>query len=69
MEAGATLTGALLEQNLVDELIVYQAPVVMGDGARGLFHLPRLQEMADRIPLKPVDMRRIGGDLSQKSDP
>lgn len=63
VEAGASLTGALLEQDLLDELIVYQAPVIMGDGARSLFQLPLLQKMADRIPLKLMDMRRIGSDI------
>lgn len=73
VEAGATLSGALLEQELIDELIIYQAPVVMGDGARGLFHLPSLQTMGDRIPLKLIEMRRVGGDIrfilnKEKSD-
>ena len=40
VEAGATLNGALLNAGLVDELILYLAPVLMGDAARGLFVLP-----------------------------
>lgn len=63
VEAGPTLTGALLLDGLIDELILYQAPIIMGDSARGLFHLPRLQSMQDRIELKLVECRRIGADL------
>ncbi len=63
VEAGSTLTGALLERDLIDELIVYQAPVIMGDGALGLFHLPLLQKMEDRVALQLTDTRRIGDDM------
>ncbi|MET0027025.1 MAG: bifunctional diaminohydroxyphosphoribosylaminopyrimidine deaminase/5-amino-6-(5-phosphoribosylamino)uracil reductase RibD [Candidatus Thiodiazotropha sp.] len=63
VESGATLAGALLEQGLIDELIVYQAPHIMGDGARGLFHLPEIQSMKQRIPLRITDVRQIGPDI------
>lgn len=63
VEAGPTLTGALLVDGLIDELILYQAPIIMGDSARGLFHLPQLQNMQDRIELKLVESRRIGADM------
>jgi diaminohydroxyphosphoribosylaminopyrimidine deaminase/5-amino-6-(5-phosphoribosylamino)uracil reductase len=62
VEAGATLCGALLAQGLVDEIVVYMAPHIMGDSARGLFHLPELQQMQDRIPLKIQDVRAVGDD-------
>jgi diaminohydroxyphosphoribosylaminopyrimidine deaminase/5-amino-6-(5-phosphoribosylamino)uracil reductase len=63
VEAGAVLAGAMLRAGLVNELIVYQAPVLLGDGGRGLFHLPDLKTMADRIRLAPVETRRVGEDL------
>mgnify|MGYP001812984363 CR=1 FL=1 len=63
VEAGATLCGALLESKLVDEIIVYIAPHIMGGEARGLFNVPGLDRMADRIRLELVDVRHIGGDL------
>jgi diaminohydroxyphosphoribosylaminopyrimidine deaminase/5-amino-6-(5-phosphoribosylamino)uracil reductase len=63
VEAGATLTGALLQDGLVDELILYQAPVILGDSARGLFHLPHLQNMKDRVKLTLTECRHIGGDI------
>jgi diaminohydroxyphosphoribosylaminopyrimidine deaminase/5-amino-6-(5-phosphoribosylamino)uracil reductase len=63
VEAGSVLGGALLEQSLVDEMIIYMAPHLMGDEARGLAHLPRVQTMADRFPLKIQEVRRVGEDL------
>ena len=63
LECGATLAGAMLEQGLIDELIVYLAPHIMGDGARGLFHLPALQRMADRHELQIDDVRQVGRDI------
>lgn len=69
LETGATLAGAMLEQGLIDELIVYIAPHIMGDGARGLFHLPGLAQMADRRPLTFTDVRQIGPDLRITAKP
>jgi diaminohydroxyphosphoribosylaminopyrimidine deaminase/5-amino-6-(5-phosphoribosylamino)uracil reductase len=63
LESGATLAGAMLEQGLVDELIVYQAPHLMGDKGRALFLLPGISHMADRIDLQVSDLRQIGPDI------
>lgn len=63
VEAGPQLAGALLSQQLVDEVILYQAPKLMGDEARGLFHLPGLEKLANAITLEWQDVRRVGGDL------
>ncbi len=62
VEAGAGLCGALLQQGLVDEVVIYMASHIMGDSARGLFHLPGLQRMEQRIPLKIADIRAVGND-------
>lgn len=62
VEAGATLCGALLQAGLFDELVIYVAPLIMGDAARGLLSLPGLQNMADRVELKIGDMRAVGRD-------
>lgn len=63
LEAGATLSGAMLDAGLVDELVIYMAPHLMGDGGRGLFHLPGLTEMQQRINLSIDDIRTIGPDI------
>lgn len=62
IEAGAVLSGAMLRAGLVDELIVYVAPHLMGDQARGLFHLPGWERMEQKIPLPIRDIRAVGGD-------
>lgn len=62
VEAGSELCGALLAQQLVDEIVVYIAPHIMGDSAKGLFHLPELQKMQQRVDLEIKDIRAIGKD-------
>ncbi len=62
VEAGATLSGALLAAGLVDQLIVYMAAKVMGDKARSLFNLEILK-MSDVVKFKFSDVRMIGEDL------
>jgi diaminohydroxyphosphoribosylaminopyrimidine deaminase/5-amino-6-(5-phosphoribosylamino)uracil reductase len=63
VEAGAVLNGALLRAGLVDEWIVYMAPVVLGDRGLGLFHLPGLKTMAERPELELLETRQVGVDL------
>ncbi len=61
VEAGATLAGALLQAGLVDELIVYVAPKLLGDNdARGLCVLPGLETLADAPALNFSDVRQVG---------
>ena len=62
LEAGATLCGALIQAGLVDELVIYMAPHLMGDAARGLFALPALEQMSERIKLSISDVRAVGKD-------
>ena len=62
LESGATLSGAMLKMGLVDELILYMAPLLMGSGARSLFHLPGLQHMDQRIHLHIAEIRAVGAD-------
>lgn len=62
LEAGPTLNGAFLEAGLIDELIIYMAPQILGSGANGLFQLPQLKQLQDRIALQITDTRAIGQD-------
>ena len=63
VECGATLAGALLRRGLVDEIVVYMAPTLLGDGARPLVSVGPLARMEDRPRLELLSVRRIGGDL------
>ena len=62
VEAGPTLCGALFMAGLVDELLLYVAPVLLGDRARSLLQLPTLTDMAERWQLRPVEQRQVGND-------
>lgn len=62
VEAGPTLCGALFAQGLADELLLYIAPIMLGDKARPLMQLPPLTEMAQRWSLRVVDQRQVGND-------
>lgn len=63
VEAGYKLNGSLLKEDLVDELLIYLAPSVLGDTAHGMFHLPALKSLADARMLSIEDVRKIGPDL------
>jgi diaminohydroxyphosphoribosylaminopyrimidine deaminase/5-amino-6-(5-phosphoribosylamino)uracil reductase len=62
VEAGATLTGQFMQQNLLDECIVYQAPVLMGGQTKPMFDLS-IEKMADKKNLQITDMRKVGDSL------
>ena len=62
-ECGPTLSGALLQSALVDEVVVYLAPALLGDAARGMFTLPAVAAMGDRTRLEITGVARIGADL------
>ena len=61
VESGPRLAGALLQQGLLDELIVYMAPGLLGDRARPLLELP-LDSMEDKVRLQIEDVRKVGQD-------
>ncbi|BFM21789.1 bifunctional diaminohydroxyphosphoribosylaminopyrimidine deaminase/5-amino-6-(5-phosphoribosylamino)uracil reductase RibD [Gilvimarinus japonicus] len=61
VEAGATLAGSFLRRALLDEIIIYMAPKLMGNNARGLFDLP-VDKMSGQLPLHINDIRAVGQD-------
>jgi diaminohydroxyphosphoribosylaminopyrimidine deaminase/5-amino-6-(5-phosphoribosylamino)uracil reductase len=63
VESGRRLNGALVRAGLVDELVLYFAPQLLGDAALGMFDLPELTALEQRIDLKIRELRRIGEDL------
>ena len=62
VEAGAGLAGAFFRLGIVDELVIYFAPKVMGSDARPLFDLP-LSIMDESLPVRFVDVRTVGRDI------
>ena len=63
VESGPTLAGALLRAGLVDELVLYLAPTLLGTDAQPLALLPGVASMAERLELMICDLRRLGPDL------
>ncbi|QEA39174.1 bifunctional diaminohydroxyphosphoribosylaminopyrimidine deaminase/5-amino-6-(5-phosphoribosylamino)uracil reductase RibD [Pistricoccus aurantiacus] len=62
LETGATLAGAMLDEELVDEMQLFLAPTLLGGEARPLFALPGLETMAQRRGLEIIDIRAVGND-------
>jgi len=69
VETGTRLNGALLRAGLIDELVIYMAPVLLGNDAKGLFNLPQLQKLSDGIQLDIKDIRAIGRDWRITASP
>lgn len=63
VEAGSTFSGALIEQGLIDELIVYMAPVLLGNDANPLVKLKQLDKLNEAKRLEIIDVRQLGKDL------
>lgn len=62
-EAGFKLNGSLLREGCVDELLLYLAPMLVGDAAQGLFNLAALTALNQAVRLDVRDLRRIGEDF------
>ncbi len=69
VEAGAELAGALLQAGLVDELIIYMAPTLLGENGRALCVLPGLQSLSDAPQFTLSDVRQVGPDLRLRLKP
>lgn len=69
VEAGAVLSGALMAASLVDELIVYIAPKLMGDNARALLSLPGIDQLGEALALDLIDVRQFGADVRLRYRP
>ncbi|AYA42508.1 bifunctional diaminohydroxyphosphoribosylaminopyrimidine deaminase/5-amino-6-(5-phosphoribosylamino)uracil reductase RibD [Xenorhabdus nematophila] len=68
-ECGPALAGALLSLGLVDELILYIAPKVLGNSARGLFDIPELHKLSDAPEFTLFDVKQIGPDIRLRLRP
>ncbi len=65
LESGAALAGAVLREGLADELLLYQAPKLLGSRARPLFDLP-LDQMGEALEMTLLERRHVGADLMQR---
>jgi diaminohydroxyphosphoribosylaminopyrimidine deaminase/5-amino-6-(5-phosphoribosylamino)uracil reductase len=63
VEAGATLAGGFLAAGLVDELLLYVAPVILGERARPMFDGLPIDTMEERLRMRIIETRRIGDDV------
>lgn len=63
VETGARLNGSLIAAGVIDEIVLYLAPMLMGDAAKGLFALPEMQSLDQALRPRIVDVRQVGPDL------
>jgi diaminohydroxyphosphoribosylaminopyrimidine deaminase/5-amino-6-(5-phosphoribosylamino)uracil reductase len=66
LEAGSGLNGAMLESGLIDEFIIYTAPVILGSDTKPMMEIP-LMKMSEKIKLNILDIRKIGEDIRIKA--
>jgi len=63
VEAGNRLSSAFIREGLVDELIIYLAPHLIGNRAMGMLQLPELTDLSEKYNLKIKDLRMVGEDI------
>jgi len=69
VEAGPVLTGALLATGLIDELLLYQAPCIIGAKGGGLAQLPGVEKLNQRLHFNLLEQRRVGPDVRLRLAP
>ncbi|SMN12681.1 Diaminohydroxyphosphoribosylaminopyrimidine deaminase / 5-amino-6-(5-phosphoribosylamino)uracil reductase [Bathymodiolus heckerae thiotrophic gill symbiont] len=68
LEAGAGLIGAMKAEGLIDEFVIYTAPILMGSNANSMISLP-IDTLADKIELNISDIRMLGNDIKITATP
>jgi diaminohydroxyphosphoribosylaminopyrimidine deaminase/5-amino-6-(5-phosphoribosylamino)uracil reductase len=66
VETGPLLAGAVLRAGVVDELIVYVAPKLLGSEAQALLQLPGIRTLAEGIQLEFLDVAMVGKDCRMR---
>jgi diaminohydroxyphosphoribosylaminopyrimidine deaminase/5-amino-6-(5-phosphoribosylamino)uracil reductase len=69
VEAGQVLNGALMVHQLIDELLLFYAPMLMGGDGRSLFAMQAFTEMQQAIHLDIIEMRQVGVDIRVRAKP
>jgi len=63
VEAGPTLAGAFVSAGLVDEIWIYQSPDIIGESGRGMFLMPGIKSIQEKISFELIDSRPVGSDI------
>lgn len=68
LEAGSGLNGAMMQANLIDEFIIYSAPVILGSDAQAMMNLP-FKNMSEKISLEILELTQVASDLKIRAKP
>ena len=68
LEAGSGLNGAMMKSNLIDEFIIYTAPVILGSDAQAMINLP-FKKMSEKISLNIIELTQVATDLKIRAKP
>lgn len=68
IEAGSVLSGAFMQQELVDAITVYVAPMFLGSDGRGMLDISDIRTLSDRVDLEVTGLSRIGDDIRIEAD-
>ena len=68
LESGSGLNGAMMESSLIDEFIIYTAPVILGRDAQAMMELP-FKKMSEKISLNILELTQVANDLKIRAKP
>ena len=68
LEAGSGLNGAMMDAGLIDEFVIYTAPIILGSDAQPMMQIP-LKEMSEKISLKIIELTQIADDIKLRATP
>ena len=68
LESGSGLNGAMMESSLIDEFIIYTAPVILGSDAQAIMELP-FKKMSEKISLNILELTQVANDLKIRAKP
>ena len=68
LEAGSGLNGAMMDAGLIDEFIIYTAPIILGSDAQPMMQIP-LKEMSEKISLNIIELTQVSNDIKIRAIP
>ena len=68
LEAGSGLNGAMMDANLIDEFVIYTAPIILGSDAQPMMQIP-LKEMSEKISLQIIELTQVADDIKIRAVP